>query len=216
MQSVFNKAIPIVWHGAQRVNTNSGTYSSLSESDFALIAPQLDANKADIGWIRIGATVASGILMAGIWFWKIAPDDKSPGKLLVEPVEDVLTTFLQPATSMADLSKDVGFAVQVPDLKSMGATLKNVGESDFAGHRAAVMQFEQSGYVFLMYSVHDTGNLLPQMRHVNGSHRPFFVTSSGSVSVVAWVDPHTGYRAIAAKSTEQDLLSLASKISEVC
>ncbi len=198
----------------QTVNTNSSAYGVLIDSDLAFIAPQLQPKQSESHWIRIGSALAAGAIFAGIWFYKIAPDDQSPAKLLVEPAEDVLSSFVQPAVSMSSLSKDVGFQVSVPNLKAIGANLKTVGESDFAGHRAAVMQFEHNGYQFLMYSVRSAGALLSQMRSVSSPHGPLFVVSSGAVSVVAWNDPKAGCRAIAAQSTEQDLIALAIKVSE--
>jgi len=113
---------------------------------------------------------------------------------------------------MTSLSQQVGFQVSVPNLKRLGVDVTTIGESEFGGQPAAVMQYEHGSYTFLLYSFNKSGKLIRQMKQVdNGSHH-FYVTSGGAVSVVVWKDRYTGYHALAAKSTEQDLLELAENV----
>ena len=171
--------------------------------------------KITVPWFHVGSYGLTLLVAAALWIFFIAPDEKSPRKLMVQPATEELSTFIQPTVDIPSLSGDVGFNVHVPNLKRLGVELKAVGESDFGGQHAAVMQYQYGGSEILLYSFSKTGDLLRKMRHVVSEQRHFYVTSDGAVSVVAWQGQDAGFHALAAKSTESDLVDLASNVASV-
>ena len=193
---------------------NTNTYNASLDDELAFFAPQFNPNRVEVFWLRIGAYASTTVALAAIWFLKIAPDDRSPHTLMVQPAEETLATFIQPATDMSSLSAQVGFQVQVPDLKCLGIQMTMVGESEFGGQHAAVMQYQHGNAVYLLYAFSDGKHLIPEMRLVRSGGRQYFVTSEDAVSVVAWRDGQHGYHALAARSTEQELLALAVAVDK--
>ena len=184
------------------------------EEQFCLYGTEAKTDRVHVTRYRLGSSLFTAAVAAAIWFYVIAPDDKSPNTLMVEPATELLSTFVQPAADMPTLSKDVGFTVKVPNLGKIGVEVTTVGESNFVGRPAAVVQYHKGYSTFLMYSFNHSTNLFGKMRKVNAVNHNFYITSGGEVSVVAWKDNTEGYKAIAAKLTEEDLLALAENIAE--
>jgi len=194
---------------------NAYTLDPAFDDDLALVGHQLNPSRGEVLWYRVGAYLTTAVVVSAIWFLKIAPEDKSPNSLMVEPATAALESFVQPATDMPTLSAQVGFTVHMPDLKKLGIETVAVGESEFIGHPAAVAEYQQGNAVYLMYSFRDSHNLLCEMRQVDSADHKFYVTSGGAVSVVAWQDKTSGYHALAAKTTEQELLALAVVVDKL-
>ena len=191
------------------------TYDYITDDQLTLIGTQITARNDRLSWYHILLTSLTALFVAGIWFFKIAPDEKSPNTMMVQPAAELLASFVQPAADMPMLYKNVGFKVDVPDLKRLGVEFTTVGESDFGGQHAAVIQYQYGYSMFLLYSFSHAPQLFKDMRQVDSGSRKFFVTSGGEVSVVAWKDRCSGYHAIAAKSTETQLLSLAESVASM-
>jgi hypothetical protein len=189
------------------------TYEDFSDDQLMVLGTRVAPGKADGTWFRAGSSVLTIAAVAAIWFYKIAPDDKTPNTMMVEPATELLSSFVQPAPDVTWLSKDLGFKVDVPDLKRLGVESKTVGEAEFGGQHAAVMQYQGRSTDFLLYSFSGSTKLIDQMRYVASGDRQFYVTSGGEVSVVVWKDRCSGYHALAAKLTEQDLLALAANVA---
>ena len=190
-------------------------YDYITDEQLSFIGTQVKTNRDRPSWYHIVLTSLTALFVAGIWFFKIAPDEKSPNTLMVQPAAELLASFVQPTADMPMLNKNVGFRVDVPDLKKLGVEFTTVGETDFGGQHAAVMQYQYGYSMFLLYSFSQASNLFKEMRQVESGNRKFFVTSGGEVSVVAWQDRCSGYHAIAAKSTESQLLSLAESVAQL-
>ena len=191
------------------------TYDYLTDEQLSFIGTQIKPNNDRPSWYHIVLTCLTGLCVAGIWFFKIAPDEKSPNTMMIEPAAELLSSFVQPATDMPALNRNVGFRVDVPDLKRLGVEFTTVGESDFGGQHAAVIQYQYGYSMFLLYSFSQASKLFTEMRHVDSGSKEFYVTSGGAVSVVAWKDRLSGFHAIAAKSSETELLALAESVSSI-
>lgn len=191
------------------------TYDYLTDDQLSFIGTQVKARQDRPSWYHIVLTSLTALFVAGIWFFKIAPDEKSPNTMMVQPAAELLSSFVQPAADMSMLYRNVGFRVDVPDLKKLGVEFTTVGESNFGGQHAAVIQYQYGYSMFLLYSFSQAPQLFNDMRQVESGNHKFFVTSGGEVSVVAWKDRCSGYHAIAAKSTETQLLSLAESVASL-
>jgi len=189
------------------------TFDALTDEQLSIIGTQVKPDHAGFPWFRVGSMISTLILASAIWFLKIAPDEKSPNTLMVEPATELLSSFVQPAADVSSISKDLGYQVDVPDLKSLGVDVTTVGESDFGGHRAAVMQYEHGYSVFLLYSFSETSKVLDAMRLVDSGAHQFYVASGGAVSVAVWKSK-PGYHALASKTTEPEILALAQKVAK--
>jgi len=189
--------------------------NGLTDEQLSVVGTQYKPNEGQLGWLPLIGTSLTILAAAAIWTYRIEPDDKSPNTLMVEPADELLSSFVQPAPDVMSLSRDLGFKVMVPDLTRLGASLTTVGESQFGGRPAAVVEYKLGYGDYLLYSFSQNSNLLKQMRKVDCSTCSFYVTSGGSVSVVVWKDRVLGYRALAAKVTEQDLLKLAENVARI-
>ena len=192
----------------------SPSYDS-SVHDPLLLLPVENAHlnlRGEAFWLKVGSYLATGVVIATIWFLRVAPDEKSPNKLMVEPAAELLSSFVQPAVNMQTLSEQIGFNVRIPNLKPIGADMKTVGEAEFGGRPAAVIQFEHNQAPYLLYTYTASEQPFADMRKVVAGGQEFFVTSGGDVSVVAWKDAGSCYHALAAKLSEDNLVRMAVEV----
>ena len=179
-----------------------------SVSVFADLAP----NRSEVWWRTKGAKLAGVIAILGIWYFIFGVQDSSPEALIVKPASLVLETGIKSESDVAKLSDDLGFKVEVPNLSQLGVELSSIGHANFGGQPAAVMQYQYGDSRILLYSFGDETPLFNQMREVDMTSIPLFLTSSGAVSVVAWQDRSACFHALVAKSSEENMLNLARMV----
>lgn len=191
------------------------TYNGLSDEQLSVIGTQFKPNYGHATWYRLATTALTLLTVAAIWKFQIAPEDQSPRRLMVEPASEMLATFVQPAPSLAWISKDLGFEVDAPNLKPLGVELKTIGVGEFDGRHAAVLEYTHDYVKYLLYSFDRSSERLGQMRETEVAGKRFYLASEDAVSVIVWKDGHFGFRALAAKQTEQGLLSVATEIARI-
>ena len=179
-------------------------------SDQAVL--QLSPSRAEIIWFRGGSQVIAVLVVVAIWFFRIAPEEKSPATLMVKPATAILDAGIGHTMDVGELSGRLGFNVEVPHLEPLGAQFASMGQSEFGGQDAAVMQYQYGQSIVLLYSFNDRSRLFSDMKQIDPGENPLYLTSDGAVSVVAWQDRSSVFHALAAKSTEEDIIALARLI----
>jgi len=191
------------------------TYEALTDEQLSAIGTQLKPRIDHASWFKLGTSILTVVAVAAIWHFEIAPDEKSPNSLMVQPATELLSSFVQPAPDLQWLSHDLGFKVNVPDLQRLGGEMTTYGESVFCGQPAAVVEYKKGFSDILLYSFSQNSKLLDGMRRVDSGRQHFYVSSGGAVSVVVWEGKTSGFHALAAKLTENDLLALAEDVARI-
>ncbi len=187
----------------------------LGNDDEAIRREILQANLVDDHaalWMRIGAFVFSLVLMGLLWIFMVGRKEASPKTEMVWPATAVLEKGIRNNRDLKSLAKDLNIPLTVPDLRQVGGKLVKSSSATLGGVKAIVMQFQFGRSQFLLYRLDHASTFFKDMRQSKGKNCGFYVTSSGSVSVVAWQDKHRRFYALAAKATEADILSLADKV----
>ena len=175
-------------------------------------AERLQPQRHEVWWYRQGAYIATAIVAAGVWYVLIGPKEFSPKTEMVDRAIDTLSTGVPSVQDPAAISNTLKFKVKPPDLRQLGGKLTRASTTPFGGEQTAVFQYQYGKSVFLLYVLNKPSVLFKDMKKVQDGKTLFYCSSGGPASVVAWKDRRSGYFALAAKATEKDLVTLASKI----
>lgn len=178
----------------------------------AIIAQQHEPQRGEVWWYRQGAYITTAVVAFVLWFTLIGPKEFSPKTEMVDPAADALNTGVPSVQDLGSISKTMGFFVKPPDLRQVGGKLTRAGTTSFGGQKAAVFQYQYGKSEFLLYVFAKPSKLFKDMKKAQVGKNLFYVSSGGAVSVVAWKDRRFGYYSLAAKATEKDLVTLATKV----
>ena len=187
----------------------------LDPEDIAIHDAILDSNSMDarsVFMFRVGTATLSAILLAAMMILTVGRREYSPRTEMVLPATTFLDKGVHELKDLKTISTELKTPVLVPDLRQLGIKLSRMTSTDFGGVHAALMECSYGKSVVLIYRFVNPSGLMPQMKMSKGKTNTFYYDSDQSVSVVAWKDKKLGFYAIAAKSTEKDLLGLADKI----
>ena len=188
------------------------TYYAFIEDDLADISSQPASAWTVEIWLRIGATLMTSVIALVVWFAVILRTEQTPYTLMVKPAAETLESGVSSSKDLTTISNELSFQVDALDLKRIGGDLTAVGKSEFGGQHAAVMQYQYGDSIILVYTFGHKTKVFQDMTQLDVPDNHFYLTSGGAVSVVAWKDKESGYRAIAAKATEKDILALAENV----
>ena len=187
-------------------------YELAREDSAVRVIAELAPNQSELWWRTKGAKIVAVLAILAIWYFIFGVKDSSPETLIVKPASIALETGIQSDADVAKLSDDLGFKVEVPNLSQLGVELSSVSQAKFDGQPAAVMQYQYGNSRVLLYSFSDQSPLFREMKQVDLTSVPLYLASSGAVSVVAWQDRSACFHALAAKSTEENMLHLARMV----
>ena len=165
-----------------------------------------------LGWFRIGSAALSAVLLGGVMILTVGRKEYSPRTEMVDPAMTFLDKGVHETKDLKTISTELKSPVAIPDLRQLGLKLSRMTSTEFGGVHAALMECSYGKSVVLIYRFLKPSGLMPQMKVSKGKTSTFYYDSDQSVSVVAWKDKKLGFYAIAANSTEKDLLGLADKI----
>lgn len=163
---------------------------------------------------RLTVLLVTAIFSVIVWCFLIVRKEQTPYTMMVEPATETLETGITASKDLSVVSKELAFKVDALDLKRWGGDLTAIGRSEFGGQHAAVMQYQYGDSIILVYTFPHVTSLFGDMKRVDSTGQPFYVTSGGAVSIAAWKDKECGYRALAAKATEKDILALAENVAD--
>ena len=175
-----------------------------------VIVEQHQVQHRHIWWAHKGAWLLGILVMAIVWYVMILPNEVTPKTQMVDPATEVLDGGISNPQNLKALSRQLKMPIKSPDLRQIGGKLVKSSAAVFGGVQAAVMQFQYGKSVFLLYRFQEPSKLLKDMRRFEDKGNLYYYASGGSVAVVVWKDKQIGFNALAAKSTEADLLALVA------